>query len=98
MTRTCMREADLTGVFAGGVDLRSAVLNGATIRAANLSGAILRGASLIGTDLSLSDLVGADLSEAQLDQVVLDGIRHDETTRWPDDFSPPSSGGLDDHD
>ena len=58
----------------------------------------LTNATLIGTDLSLSDLIGADLSAAQLDQVVLDGIRHDETTLWPDDFSPPSSGGLDDHD
>jgi len=42
--------------------------------------------------------MGADLTDAQLDGVVLDGIRHDDTTLWPDGFEPPSSGGLDDHD
>ena len=33
-----------------------------------------------------------------MDGVSLDGIRHDETTTWPEGFQPPSSGNLDDHD
>ena len=32
-----------------------------------------------------------------LEAVCLDGIRHDDTTVWPEGFDPPSSGGLDDH-
>ncbi len=42
--------------------------------------------------------LGLIVVPAHADQVILDDIRHDDTTRWPDGFSPPSSGGLDDHD
>ena len=42
-------------------------------------------------------LAGADLRGAQLEGGVLDGVRYDDTTRWPEGFIPPASGGLSDH-
>ena len=56
-------------------------------------GARLRNASLTEADLTDADFTGADLTGADLSGSVLDGARFDaarwdDTTRWPDGFTP----------
>ena len=46
-------------------------------------------AVLADTDLTGANLTGAHLTGAALDTVWLDEAICDETTRWPDDFTPP---------
>ena len=47
--------------------------------------AILRGADLTGAYLN-----GADLTEAILRGAILNGVRWDATTMWPEGFTPPA--------
>jgi uncharacterized protein YjbI with pentapeptide repeats len=61
-------------------DLRGADLTEADLIAANLRGAYLNWAILIGADLYGADLTGADLT----------GAKWDDTTRWPEGFTPPA--------
>jgi uncharacterized protein YjbI with pentapeptide repeats len=59
-------------------DLRAADLTHADVRGANLTDANLRGADLRGTDLAVAALRGADLAH----------VCYDDTTTWPDGFTP----------
>ncbi|MGW0043991.1 pentapeptide repeat-containing protein [Rhodococcus sp. NPDC003348] len=40
-----------------------------------------------------ADLAGANLTGVALTDAVLDGICHDDRTRWPEGFEPPESAG-----
>ncbi len=79
---------DFTGANLCGADLVGANLGGANLTRANLSGADLRF-----TLLSETVLYGADLSETQLKQEFLRGVSYDNSTIWPDGFTPPPSAG-----
>ncbi|MBM75751.1 MAG: hypothetical protein CMK59_10150 [Proteobacteria bacterium] len=87
-----------------GVDLSNHDFSGATLsdlylQEVNFTGANLSNADLSGTDLShavfdQTNLSGADLSGADLSGVDLtaasniDGLQHDDSTIWPEGFSP----------
>ncbi|MFT5684751.1 MAG: hypothetical protein ACI8RZ_005695 [Myxococcota bacterium] len=92
--------ANLLGANLSWADLGGADLNKADLRGANLSGAGLRGANLLGADLSGADLSGAILNKANLRRAILTEAdlcganlteaTHDDTTIWPDGFTPPT--------
>ena len=67
-------------------DLRDAILSGADLRFADLTNANLRGADLNGADLTRAYLTDADLTGA-----ILDDIIYDDSTIWPEGFTPPPS-------
>lgn len=73
--RRCLRGAHLFWA-----DLRGAYLRRADLRWADLRGAYLTGADLRWADLRWANLSGADLF----------GVIWDETTVWPDGFTPPN--------
>jgi Pentapeptide repeats (8 copies) len=80
------RNARLRGAVLKQADLTKALLDGADLQAADLQRANLTGANLTGANLS-----GADLHGAALDGAVLRGIVTDESTRWPEGFTPPGA-------
>jgi uncharacterized protein YjbI with pentapeptide repeats len=86
-TRT-LRGANLVGASCVGVKLRRADLEGADLSGADLRDADLRDAVLWNADLSGADLSGADLSGAILLGTNLNGVTHDERTRWPEGLDP----------
>jgi len=61
---------------------------------ANLAGADLTGADLTGAKLRYADLPRADLTGADLTGADLRDVKYDETTRWPDGFTPPAGKGV----
>jgi hypothetical protein len=73
-----LKQSDLTKALLGGADLR-----GADLQRADLSGADLRGADLRGADLR-----GARMDGAVIDGAVLQGVVADDSTRWPEGFTP----------
>jgi uncharacterized protein YjbI with pentapeptide repeats len=91
--------ADLWGANLGHANLAGANLTGANMVGANLTGAFLAGANLTGADLTsadltnavivLANLTGANLTAADLGQV--QAVCYDNTTKWPDGFTPPPS-------
>jgi uncharacterized protein YjbI with pentapeptide repeats len=82
---------DVLRVWRGDKDLTRAVLHGADLTGANLTGANLTRAVLTRADLTGAILIGAYLSRAVLSGTILEGITYDETTTWPDGFTPPPS-------
>ncbi|WP_228830243.1 pentapeptide repeat-containing protein [Nocardia beijingensis] len=42
-------------------------------------------------ELIFTDLTGADLTGADLTGANLFGVYYDDTTRWPDGYTPPKS-------
>jgi fluoroquinolone resistance protein len=68
-TRLRMREADLTGVRAGGATLRDLDLAGATFHGADLSRADLRGSDLTDLDPAAVELRGATIGWQQAVQL-----------------------------
>ncbi|MFX0579322.1 pentapeptide repeat-containing protein [Nocardia nepalensis] len=93
--------ADLTMVNFAGANLTRAVFNciiesdgkrtcadltSAWLENANLTGALLRGVNM--TDAYLP---GANLTSAKLEEANLTNIFYDNTTLWPDGFTPPPS-------
>ena len=99
-----LSDADLTGARLIDADLsagsamiwlferprrKHTVLTNATLIDADLTGADLSGADLFGVDLTGADLTGATLTDA-----ILTAIRYDETTSWPEGFSPPPRSNL----
>lgn len=73
--------------------LRYALLTDADLRDANLSltdlgDALLGGAQMRGAELYKTDLRGADLRGADLTGVDLSFACHDDTTDWPEGFTP----------
>lgn len=93
-TRTDFNSSDLTGAaivrVGGGIDPM----------VGNFFNSELISAKLIGvtfTDLGPADLSGAmlqyaDLSRVDLSAAKLDGACYNESTSWPQDFTPPPSG------
>ena len=84
LVQTVLKGASLSGARLRYTDLTHADLTGAYLQdadltRANLMGANLTGASLLGACLVLADLTGADLT----------GVIWDDTTEWPENFTPP---------
>ena len=91
-------EADLSKASFASANLAGADLSNVRARLArflhaDLSDADLHGADLAAADLRECNLTGADLTGANLAHAQLDGARYDETTRWPDGFTPPEPRG-----
>jgi Pentapeptide repeats (8 copies) len=88
-------EADLTRATLTNARLNDARLAYAKLAYADLSGADLSGAILAYADLSRADLSGdanlsgANLSDAKLGGAIIGIVRWDDSTTWPDGFSPP---------
>jgi hypothetical protein len=86
--------ANLAGAFLPGVNLNSAKLQDASfwraeLFTADLREADLRNAVLPHSDLHYADLSGADLTGADLDGTRFKSLRHDERTKWPEEFQAP---------
>jgi uncharacterized protein YjbI with pentapeptide repeats len=75
----------VTGAAFGTVGLAAGVyFTGANLKGADFTGATLREVSFDYADLRGTDFTGADITGADLT-----GAKWDETTRWPDGFTPP---------
>lgn len=88
-----LARAQMTGVWLERADLENADLRQADLQRARLSDASLhlahlQDADLRGADLRNADLRGANLQGAQLEGANFTGARYDDTTRWPDGFTP----------
>ncbi|WP_328388512.1 pentapeptide repeat-containing protein [Nocardia sp. NBC_00416] len=91
LTRATLFEADLTGAQLPDADLTGAQLPDANLTGARLDDANLTGATLFGADLTGAILDGADLTGAILDGADLTEIAYDDSTVWPEGFTPPAS-------
>jgi uncharacterized protein YjbI with pentapeptide repeats len=90
------RKATLNGAHFSNAQLENADFGAASLFGANFSNANLLHATLNALDLDKADftnayLVGADFSLAHLENVKLDGIYYDTSTKWPAGFRPPVS-------
>ncbi|MGY2112731.1 pentapeptide repeat-containing protein [Nocardia gipuzkoensis] len=85
---------DLTHADLGGATLTHANLGAAKLVRANLHDANLSGADLGNADLGGADLSGAILRDAKLPRAKLCDVVYNDTTVWPDDFTPPSSVAI----
>ena len=74
-----------------GANLSSANISGAILIDANLENTNLEGANLIGTSFIRTNLVGANLKGVTLANTSFLNITYDETTQWPEGFTPPPS-------
>lgn len=101
-----LSNADLSGVNLSEVDLNRVNLNKATLvgtdlsyayldtarlSEANLKRANLTSAHMSSANLSYADLSGAILTDVTLEDTALIDIVYDDTTIWPDGFTPPPS-------
>jgi membrane protein implicated in regulation of membrane protease activity len=106
LSDACLYAAILQDAYLERAFLPLANLSHANLAHANLSDAAmfnmdLTDAYLVDTDLESADLAGADLKGADLEGANLTGanlsgvnlanILYDESTVWPEDFSPPPS-------
>lgn len=94
LERVDLRNAELDGITIQGACFAHANLAGASLVGASLVGATLADTILRGTDLTRAnlrgaDLTGADLTDARLRDADLDGVVADDTTVWPQGFTPP---------
>jgi Pentapeptide repeats (8 copies) len=90
--QVCFARSNLEGAHLVGAKLAGATLSDTVLRKTDLSGADLRGADLTRADLSGAVLLGADLTNAKLRDANLVGVRADNTTTWPQGFTPPPPG------
>ena len=81
--------SNLEGAHLVGAKLAGATLSDTVLRKTDLSDADLRGADLARADLSGAVLLGADLTNAKLRDANLIGVMADNTTTWPQGFTPP---------
>ncbi len=88
--------ANLTGANLSDTDLTGANLNGANLTGANLTGANLTGANVAAVNAASpvscwnANLTGANLTGANLtDASFIYCATYDETTHWPEGFTPP---------
>ena len=91
LVRAWLIEANLTHTTMDNADLSDAILlqadlTDANLEEANLTGAILQGANMSGANLSGANLTGADLTGANLTD-----IYYQQSTTWPEGFTPPPS-------
>jgi hypothetical protein len=86
--------ADLTSAWMDDADLEGAILMFSNLAETRLPGANLKGAKfydakLKKTRLQRADLRGADFGGATLEELYLEGAVYDDSTVWPEGFSPP---------
>jgi uncharacterized protein YjbI with pentapeptide repeats len=87
-----LREARLTQTTLNGTGFIDAQLSHASIDKAFARNASFAGSNLSGADFTGTSLQGADFSGAVgLDQADLSTVCWDESTRWPEGFTPPPS-------
>ena len=79
-----------SGANLEGANLDKFPLNGANLSNTNLKNANLQGTNLERANLSNSTLYGADFTGANLTGANLQNAKYDSTTKWPNNFSPPS--------
>lgn len=84
--RANLRSADLAHARLTGADLISASLKSARLEAVEF-----KNANLSYADLSESDLPGANFEGADLTGAKFENICYDDTTVWPENFTPPPS-------
>jgi hypothetical protein len=84
LTGATLIQANLTRAF-----LLDANLTSASLLYANLTKAILVNANLSNADLRYADLTGADLTGADLASADLKGVYFEDSTVWPQGFTPP---------
>ncbi len=91
LTGSALIRANLCRANLTRANLNSADLTEARLFQAKLVGAHLTGATLSGATLSGANLTGANLTRAALTGADLIGTTFDESTQWPDGFTPPST-------
>jgi uncharacterized protein YjbI with pentapeptide repeats len=84
-------KTDFSGADLTDAQFQSASLGESLFNRARLSEANLRRAKLTNSDFSGADLRGADFAGADIAEILLADAIHDETTVWPDGFTPPKS-------
>ena len=84
-----LSRADLFGASLRGVRMRGSELVETSLVGANLANADLVDAGLGGADLTFCNLTGANLTGAHLDGAHLKNMIYDESTVWPEGFTPP---------
>ena len=72
-------------------NLSGADISGARLLDANLENTNLAGANLTGTSFIGANLVGANLTGATLAGTSFLNVTYNETTQWPEGFTPPPS-------
>jgi hypothetical protein len=90
--RVCLAHSNLECAHLVGAKLAGATLSDTVLRKVDLSGADLCGADLSRADLCGAVLLGADLTNAELRDANLIGVIADNTTTWPQGFTPPLPG------
>jgi uncharacterized protein YjbI with pentapeptide repeats len=89
LKRSLLCDSNLEGANLKGAFFKHAILEGA-----NLKDAILTGASLRGANLERAELRGAVFLKADLVDSSVKGAVYDETTIWPKEFDPKTTGAL----
>lgn len=89
-----LRKAEISISNFTGASLSMADLSGADLSETNLSHSDLFQSKLIGANLSRAMLWGADLGEASLSGANLEGVKWDDSTRWPDRHSFRSASNI----
>lgn len=92
LSKANLDRADLSGAILNGANLSQAHLSQANLSYADLNWADLRQADLRQVDLSYANLGWANFKEADLSQAILTGALYNNSTGWPDDFSPQAHG------
>jgi uncharacterized protein YjbI with pentapeptide repeats len=103
MANSCMRRANLQGTdlywaTLTGSDLSHADLRHACLRGAKLNGVSFRRADLSGAELNRNNLgtaaviSGSDLTGAKTAEANFEGAHWDDTTVFPEGFSPEAHG------
>jgi uncharacterized protein YjbI with pentapeptide repeats len=92
--RVWQGDADLTGADLTDANLYRANLTEANLTEADLTGAILAGANLTRAVLTRAVLTGAILTFAKLTGAYLKDVKYDDSTVWPDGFTPPPERHL----
>ena len=93
-------DGKLNGANMEGINLSDAFFKNTKMVGCNLRGADLRRTQFDYCTLSESDLTGADLTGAQLESpfqggsTKLGAIVYDESTIWPEGFTPPPSANA----
>ena len=89
LLRANLQSARLVRANLKGAFLVDANLQGAFLVDANLQDAFLARANLLGAPLWRANLRGADLQGADLAETILEDAEYDNTTVWPEGFTPP---------
>ncbi len=86
-----LAKADLRGTDLHGANLSKANLTGADLTVTDLSEAYLLQADLSGSHLNRADLTSTNLFGTNLDEANLTQAIYNNSTIWPEGFTPPSN-------